>query len=117
MKGQIFIVVSLFVAIALFALAMNMQVIPEPQDYLQNHFINLRTELTETASYAVLDSEDVSAALDEYILFSNTVLSAKGYTQTIYYTEDSGLITIDIYLGKGDEYYKDKIIIDTGVYI
>lgn len=116
MKGQIFIVASLFVAIAMLVLAMGTQIIPEPQDYLQNYFVNLRAELTETASHAILDGTDVSSALDEYIDFSDDILSAKGYTQIVSYAENSGLITIDIYLGKGDEYYKDRITIDTEVF-
>lgn len=116
MKGQIFIVVSILVTISLLAIAMTTSITIEPENYLQNYFVNIRAELTETASYALLDGTDVGSALDEYILFSKNILEQKGYVQTVTYSEDSQFVTIDIYLGRGEEYYSDLIIIDKRVY-
>ena len=116
MKGQIFIVVSIFFAIALLLIAMGTDVIPESPDYLQNYFVNLRTELTDTAGDAILSGEDISQALDVYILFSDDVLTKKGYTQDVTYVIAANDVAIDIYLEKNGEYYSDVIIIDRSVY-
>jgi hypothetical protein len=115
MKGQIFITVSILVAVTLLVLTINSFTTQENDQYLYNYFTNLKTELTNTVDIAILDNLDdsgISARIDQYSDFSNTLLSGKGYTQKIVYNANVNGATIDIYLGKGEEYYQDTIVLD-----
>jgi len=116
MKGQIFIVGSVLVAIALLAISMGFTETVEQENYMQNYFVNLRTELINTVDNALLTGDDVATELDNYILFSDQVLSEKGYEQTVVYIVSGNDVTIDIYLGKGQEYYKDSVTVDMTVF-
>jgi hypothetical protein len=88
----------------------------ESDQYLRNYFVNLKTELTNTVDDALLNGQDVSKKLDSFISFSNDVLSQKGYSQSIIYKLEGSKVTINLYLKRGEEYYKDRIIIDRRIY-
>lgn len=115
MKGQIFITVSILVAVTLLVLTINNYSVQEKDQYLYNYFTNLKTEMTNTVDNAILDSKDVSKSIEEFSSFSNKVLFSKGYVQTIKYNVFGNSAVIDIYLGKGDEYYRDTLVIDRTV--
>jgi len=116
MKGQVLIVLSVFIAIALLIISISSSLIPQSEDYLQDYFVNLRTELINTVDTSVIYGEDVSQNLDAYIQFSQSVLQPKGYDQTITYNINGDEYTIDIYLGKDDEYYRDSLTITRSLY-
>ena len=116
MKGQIFIVSAIIVAVLLLALAINIKPVYTSTDYLQNYFTNVRTEIIDTFESALLSGEDYTNVLDEYVAFSEDVLSNKGIEQQITYYENSSGVVVDIYLERGEEYYSDQIIIPLGVY-
>ncbi|MBU3896683.1 MAG: hypothetical protein KJ697_01995 [Nanoarchaeota archaeon] len=118
MKGQIFITVSILVAVMLLVLTINSYTIQENDAYLYNYFTNLKTELVNTVDTAILDGLDekgISANIDEFSKFSDKLLLDKGYTQTIKYNVKGTNAVIDIYLGKGEEYYQDTIVIERTV--
>jgi len=112
MKGQIFITVSILVAVTLLVLTINSFSTQENDPYLYNYFINLKTELTNTVDLAILDNRDIAASINQYSDFSDKLLSNKGYTQRINFNVKETSAVIDIYLGKGEEYYQDTIVLD-----
>ncbi|MBU3905058.1 MAG: hypothetical protein KJ906_02845 [Nanoarchaeota archaeon] len=116
MKGQIFIVVSILIAVSLLGLSIGMKPIVVEDSYIQNYFVNVRTEIRNTVDLALLDDEDVSDKLDEYIDFSELVLENKGILQDINYNIESDSVIVNIYLERGEEYYSDQIVIPLGVY-
>ena len=116
MRGQIFIVGSVLVAIALLTISMGFTETIEQENYLQNYFVGLRNELINTADSSLLTGNDVTTELDSYILFSDQILSAKGYDQEVVYTISGSDVIIDIYLAKGQEYYKDSVTVDMTVF-
>ena len=116
MKGQIFIVVSILIVISLLGLSIGMDQIVVKESYTQNYFVNVRDEIKNTIDLALLNEEDYKQALDDYIVFSNKVLNKKGIIQKVSYTESKKSLMVDIYLEKEEEYYRDEIVIPTGVY-
>lgn len=115
MKGQIFITVSIIVAVALLMLSVNSVKVESSNNYLHDYFVNLKTETINVVDDTILNKEDISANLDKFILFSNGIMTEKGYTQIIKYNVNGNQVTVDIQLSKGEEYYKDIIIIDRTV--
>jgi len=116
MKGQIFIVVSILIAVSLLALSIGMTQIVVEDSYVKDYFVNVRTEVKNTVDLALMDGEDYTESLDEYIVFSEKVLDKKGIVQEISYAQSKKGLSVDIYLELGEEYYRDQILIPTGVY-
>ncbi len=116
MKGQIFIVVSILIVVSLLGLSIGMKNIIIEESYIQDYFVNTRSEVKNTIELSLLSEEDFSNNLDAYILFSTQVLEDKGITQDISYIIDPTEILVNIYLEKGEEYYSDQIVVQRGVY-
>ena len=114
MKGQIFIVVSILVAVSLLLISANKISSSEPSDYLKNYYTDLKAELVNTVDTGLMNG-DFPARLDNFIAFSNGVLSQKGYTQDIQYHIVGSSVIVDVSLSKGNEYYRDTITIDRTV--
>lgn len=112
MKGQVFITLSIFVVIALLMLSIGFVEVHKTENYMQDYFVNIRTELVNTVDDSLIYGEDISANLDSYIMFSERALSSKGYEQDITYTISGNDVTLDIYLAKGEEYYRDIITVE-----
>ena len=116
MKGQIFIVVSILIAVSLLALSIGMNKIIVEESYVQDYFVNVRTEIKNTADNSLLNGEEYSDNLDDYIVFSEKILDKKGIKQEISYALSKKGLVIYIYLEKGEEYYRDEVIVPIGFY-
>lgn len=117
MKGQIFIVSSVLILLVLFLLRVSTKTIDTPtSEVFYESFSNLKGELIRTVDLALLNHEDVSASLDDFIAFSKSVYAKKGYSESVNYTISSPVTTLNISLTSQDSYLTESLIINRTVY-
>jgi len=117
MKGQVFIVVSIFVLLFFLLMKINTQTIEvKPEDLFYEDFSNLKNEFIKTVDISLLNGEGVSINLDDFIDFSTNVYKNKGYTENIEYdiqsSGDTTTVYLNISLTSDRSYLKENLIIN-----
>jgi hypothetical protein len=117
MKGQVFMIVSLFILLFLFLLRINTQTIDVKQDDLfYEDFSNLKNELISTIDISLLNQENIQNNLNDFITFSTNNYNNKGYTEDVTYSiSTSGDVTtiyLNISLTSSNSYLKENLIIN-----
>jgi hypothetical protein len=120
MKGQIFIVTSIMVLLALFILRASTRTadVSQSESFYQA-FSNLKGELIRTVDLSLINQESVPTRLDDFILFSKEVYARKGYSESVNYTVSPGVTTtvlINVSLSSGNSYLTEDLIISRRVY-
>jgi hypothetical protein len=117
MKGQIFIITSILILIALLLIRANTKTIEiEPEELFYENFLNLRNELISTIDLSLLNGDVVSTNMNNFISFSTGVLKKKGYDETVTYFVDGNVIYLNVSLSSGRSYLKENLIINRTVY-
>ena len=120
MKGQIFIISSLMVLLALFLIRSSTQTETiSKSDQLYWDFANLKGELERTVDLALVNGEGVNGRLNDFIDFSKGVYATKGYVESVNYTVSPGATTaviINVSLSEGGSYLSDSLIVSRTVY-
>jgi hypothetical protein len=120
MKGQIFILASVMILLAIFMLRSATKTTDVKQsDTFYQSFSNLKGELTNTVGLALMNHEDVSSELGDFIEFSKEVYAAKGYKESVNYTVLPGPTTtvyINVSLASSDSYLLENLIVNRTVY-
>jgi hypothetical protein len=120
MKGQIFILASVMILLAIFMVRASTKTVDVKQsDTFYQSFSNLREELTRTVDITLLNHEDVSARLLDFSDFSKEVYLRKGYKESVNYTVINGPVTIvriNVSLTSSDSYLMESLIINRTVY-
>jgi hypothetical protein len=121
MRGQIFIIASILILLALLVTRLTTKTIDIKQDELfYESFSNLKTELIKTVDLALINHESVSTRLDNFTEFSRDIFNKKGYTETVNYQISQNGGTTIVYLNvslANDKYYLlDGLIINRTVY-
>jgi hypothetical protein len=120
MKGQVFIIASILVLLALFITRISTKTIDVKQDEtFYESFSNLKNELIKTIDLALINQESVSDKLDDFIRFSNDTFKKKGYVESINYSVSQGPTTIvymNVSLSSKNYYLLDSLIIKRTVY-
>jgi len=120
MKGQIFIITSILILVALLITRASTKTIDVKQDEIfYESFSNLKNELIKTVDLALINQESVSTRLDDFIGFSKDVFKGKGYIESVNYTVLSGHTTVvylNVSLSSGNSYLLDSLIINRTVY-
>lgn len=116
MKGQVFMIVSIFILLFLFLLRINTQTIDvEPDDMFHEDFSNLKNELIRTVDISLLNQENLVGNLNSFIIFSTDVYKNKGYTEDVQYSiatsGGSTIIYLNISLSSAKSYLKESLII------
>ena len=71
MKGQVFMIVSLFILLFLFLLRLNTQTVDlSPKDLFYEDFSNLKNEIIKTIDISILNQENLQNNLNDFIMFS-----------------------------------------------
>lgn len=121
MKGQIFIITSILVLLALFITRISTKTIDVKQDELfYESFSNLKNELIKTVDLALINGESVSERLGNFTDFSKDVFKKKGYTENVIYSISPGPTTIvylNISLSSSNSYLLESLIINRTVYM
>jgi hypothetical protein len=117
MKGQVFMIVSLFTLLFLFLLRVNTQTIDiKPNDLFYEDFSNLKGELMKIVDLSILDQENLQSNLDDFIVISTEFYKNKGYSEDVEYSISTSGETTTVYLNvslSSDDYYlKENLIIN-----
>ena len=116
MKGQIFILISIFVLLFLFSLRIGTETTDiRQEDMFFEDFSNLKNELMRTIDVSMLNQDNLQDNLDNFISFSKGFYSSKGYTEDVEYTissvGDSSTVCLNITLESDKSYLKESLII------
>ncbi|MBR9682446.1 MAG: hypothetical protein GOV02_02115 [Candidatus Aenigmarchaeota archaeon] len=121
MKGQIYLVTAIFIMIMLvFLRASVMDVSNLRKESFYDDFIDLKEEYVHVISTSLLNSENITDNLDEFVLFSEEYYSQRGMNHTISYnvsqTSSNAIVDVYIYLGNDKSYLSDSFTIERDVY-
>jgi len=120
MKGQIFILLLILILIALLSLRTRRVVLIEEKNPIYETFLNLKNELIETIDLSLLNGEDITTNLNNFINFSQNILKHKGYNSEVNYTITSNGKVITVFLNLSlsykNSYLKDNLVINRTVY-
>jgi hypothetical protein len=121
MKGQIFIIASVLILIALLMTRFSTKTVDIKEDEtFYESFSNLKTELTRTVDLSLINQDIVQEKLNDFIGFSTEVFNKKGYTENVSYQISQNGETTTVYLNvslKNDKsYLLDSLIINRTVY-
>jgi hypothetical protein len=121
MKGQIFIMAAVLVLIA-FILLMNAirPIETQPKNFLYENFVNLKNELIKTVDISILNQEDITTNLNDFITFSTEVFNQRGYNENVKFNIITYGNTTEVYMNVtlklGNSFIEDKFIINRTVY-
>ncbi len=121
MKGQVFVMVAVLVLIALIMLRNAIKPVEvSPKSFLYENFLNLKNELIKTVDISILNEDDVSTNLNNFITFSSNVFQQRGYEQNIEFNTITYENTTEVYMNfslkLGNSFIEDKFIINRTVY-
>ena len=121
MKGQIFIIASVLILLALLVTRLSTRTIDIKQDEIfYESFSNLKSEIIKTVDLALINQESVSDRLDDFIGFSKDVFNKKGYTEAVNYqiSQNGGttIVYLNVSLTNDKSYLLDSLIINRTVY-
>jgi hypothetical protein len=122
MKGQIFIIASVLILLALLITRLSTQTIDIRQDELfYESFSNLKAELIKTVDLALLNGDVVADKLQNFTDFSTDVFKKKGYIETVNYqiSQNGGttIVYLNVSLNSSNSYLLDNLIINRTVYM
>lgn len=117
MKGQVFILISIFVLLFLFSLRMGTETVDVSQEYtFFDDYTNLKNEFVRTIDMSLLNQENLQSNLESFITFSSDFYKRKGYDEDVKYSiNSSGNVTtvyLNISLSSGNSYLKQDLIIN-----
>lgn len=120
-KGQIFIMIAVIVLLALILLRNAIRPIDiKPDNFLYENFINLKNELIKTVDISLLNADDVSKNLTDFITFSKSVLNGKGYNEDVRFNivtyQNTTEVHMNISLALENSFIEDRFIINRTVY-
>ena len=120
-KGQVFIILTVFILLGLIFLRVSTKTILEkPQDFLSENFLNLKNELVQTVDISLMKNEDVQTNLNEFIAFSTDALKQRGYSESVSFSlstiGSTTTVNFEASLSFGKEYLNDSFKVERTVY-
>jgi hypothetical protein len=117
MKGQIFILISIFVLLFLFSLRIGTESVEiGPGDTFYEDFSNLKNELIRTVDISLINQESLQGNLDNFVAFSKDFYARKGYTENVEYSVsalgDVTTIYLNVSLNSTNSYLMQGLIIN-----
>jgi len=122
MKGQVFIITSVLILIALLIVRINTQTFEiKAEETFYEDFSNLKNELINTIDFSILtDTANLENNLVDFISFSTNVLKKRGYSENVTYlitiNGDTRIIYLNVSLNSSKSYLKENLIINRTVY-
>ena len=121
MKGQIFVITSIMILIAIFLIRINTYTFEVKQDELfYENFDNLRTELINTIDVSLVNQDNINTNLDDFITFSTNVLKRRDFEEDVNYTVsingNERTININVSLKSDKSEILENLIINRRVY-
>jgi hypothetical protein len=117
MKGQVFILISIFVLLFLFSLRISTEAVEvRPEDMFYEDFSNLKGEFVRTIDVSLINQENLQDNLDDFIAFSKEFYSRKGYNEEVSYSVsasgDTTTVYLNISLNSSSSYLMQGLIIN-----
>lgn len=117
MKGQVFIIISIFVLLFLLSLRMGTQTTDiNQEDLFINDYNSLKNELVNTIDLSLVNRQSVQNNLNSFVSFSTEFYKRKGYEEDVDYTiSEAGDVTtvyLNISMTSDSSYLKQSIIIN-----
>jgi hypothetical protein len=122
MKGQIFIITSVLILIALLIVRINTQTTEiKTDETFYEDFSNLKNELINTIDFSIMtDTTNLENNLIDFIGFSKSVFQKRGYNEDVTYlitvNGDNRIIYLNVSLNSSKSYLKENLIINRTVY-
>ncbi|MEM3609612.1 MAG: hypothetical protein QXK49_03030 [Candidatus Aenigmatarchaeota archaeon] len=120
MKGQIFIIISVLILIALYMTSTSIKTtnVKHDETFYQS-FTNLKNELIKTIDLSLINQENLEENLNDFIDFSKEVFKKRGYIEKVEYSISYGqpiVIYLNVSLSSANSYLLDSLIINRTVY-
>jgi len=121
MKGQIFILISILVLVALVIMRNSIKpIMIESKPFLYENFLNLKNELIKTVDISILNEENIAPNLDNFISFSKECFKNRGYNETVTYSistiGNTRTVYMNVSLKLQNSFIEDEFIINRTVY-
>lgn len=121
MKGQVFIILTVFLLLGLILLRVSTRTITEkPESFLSENFLNMKNELTKTVDIALLKNESVATDLNQFISFSTDTLKQRGYVESVLYSinqiDNTTTVSVEASLSLGNDYLNESFEVERTVY-
>lgn len=121
MKGQVFIMASVMVLIALLLLQNSIRPFEQKPRYnIYDSFANVKNELIRTVDISLANNQNIATNLDNFIDFSKGVMNRKGYEENVQYTINSYGNTREIHfnftISLQNSFIEDNFIINRTVF-
>ena len=122
MKGQMFIMASVMVLIALLLLQNSIRSFEQvPRYNIYDTFSNIKSELIRTVDISIANNEAVSTNLDSFIDFSKEVMSRRGYNEDVHYVVYNNGNTVEVHfnltMGLQKSFIENNFIINRTVFV
>lgn len=117
MKGQIYIAFAILILLLLSGITIFISNPPErSNDQLFNAFADLKKEIIETADLSLANGESATQNLNNFLAYSDGILSTRGYDQEHSVSQNGNIIEVSFTLKFEGSYLSDTIIIDRTVF-
>ena len=117
MKGQIYIAFAILILLLLSGITIFISNPPERSNgQLFNAFADLKKEIIETADLSLANGESATQNLNNFLAYSDGILSARGYDQEHSVSQNGNIIEVSLALKFEGSYLSDTIIIDRTVF-
>lgn len=121
MRGQVFIITSVLILIALLVVRINTQTFEIKSDEMfYDDFSNLKNELINTIDFSIMTNANLENNLVDFISFSKNVFKKRGYNEGVTYlitvNGDNRIVYLNISLNSSKSYLKEDLIINRTVY-
>jgi hypothetical protein len=120
MKGQIFIIASVLVLVALLLTRLSTKTsYADEEELFYESFSNLKAELIKTVDLSLINQEPVSDNLYNFTEFSKEVFKKKGYAEDVKYSITLGpqtIVYLNVSLSSKNYYLLESLIINRTVY-
>ena len=112
MKAQAYMILAVFLVVAVLGITLLTQKPIEHDSNLQRDFLNIKNELINTIDNSLLDGKDLNVNLENYVAFSEQYLILRDYESEINYKVDGNKVNVYMKIEKGNSYIQDEFNIN-----
>ncbi|MCD6476917.1 MAG: hypothetical protein J7K26_01975 [Candidatus Aenigmarchaeota archaeon] len=112
MKGQAYTILAIFLVVSLLSLSLLFKENHIEKTNIQSIFLNVKNEIIKTVELSILDDNDISTNLDDFILFLNKYLESRNYNIETKYTINTDKVEIYLKISDKNSYIQDKFNIN-----
>jgi len=108
MKGQAYTILAIFLVVSLLSLSLLFKETYIEKTNIKNIFLNVKNEIIKTVELSILDDNDISTNLDNFILFLDKYLESRNYNIETNYNINKDNVEIYLKISNQNSYIQDK---------